>query len=69
VVANDDTGAAQIVDWTEWRVPLQAVADQGINLTNVEEIAIGLGSKAGMAAVGGSGTIYIDDIRLSRPAP
>jgi len=29
----------------------------------VEKIAIGLGSKGGPAA-GGSGTMYIDDIRL-----
>jgi hypothetical protein len=42
---------------------LQAFADQGINLTNVNKIAIGLGSKAG-PATGGTGTMYIDDIRL-----
>ncbi len=63
VVANDDPMAAQIDNWTEWRIPLQALADQGINLTNVDKIAIGLGSKGGVA-VGGSGTMYIDDIRL-----
>jgi len=68
IVANDDPAAAQIDDWTEWRIPLQALADQGINLNNVDKIAIGLGSKGGMAA-GGSGTMYIDDIRLYRPAP
>jgi hypothetical protein len=31
----------------------------------VDKIAIGLGSKGG-AAVGGSGTMFIDDIRLYR---
>ena len=67
VVANDDPAAVLIDDWTEWRVPLQAFADQGINLTNVDKIAIGLGSKSGMAAAGGTGTIYVDDIRLYRP--
>ena len=69
IVANDDPAAAQIDDWTEWRVPLQAIADLGINLGNVDKIAIGLGSKSGMASAGGSGTMYIDDIRLYRPAP
>ncbi|MEJ2704601.1 MAG: LamG domain-containing protein [Sedimentisphaerales bacterium] len=68
VVANDDPAAATIDTWTRWRVSLQAFADQGINLSNVNEIAIGLGSKAGTASSGGSGTMYIDDIRLS-PAP
>jgi len=65
-VAHDDPAAATIDVWTEWVVPLQAFADQGINLTNVDQIAIGLGSKGG-AAAGGSGTMYIDDIRLYRP--
>jgi len=63
VVAHDDPGAATTHTWTQWLIPLQAFADQGINLTDVEKIAIGLGSKGGPAA-GGSGTMYIDDIRL-----
>ena len=65
VVANDDPSAATIDNWVEWRIPLQAFADQGINLKNVDKIAIGLGSKAG-AAAGGAGTLFIDDIRLYR---
>ncbi|MFC1635369.1 hypothetical protein ACFL5Z_11050 [Planctomycetota bacterium] len=67
IVANDDPAAATIDAWTEWRVPLQAFADQGINLGNVDKIAIGLGSQSGMAAPGGTGTMYIDDIRLYQP--
>jgi hypothetical protein len=67
VAAHDDPGAATTGTWREWRVPLQAFADQGINLINVDKIAIGLGSKSGLAAPGGSGTIFIDDIRLYRP--
>ncbi len=66
VVANSDPAAATIDAWTEWRIPLQTFADQGINLTNVDKIAIGLGSKSGMPSAGGSGTMYFDDIRLSR---
>jgi hypothetical protein len=67
VVAHDDANAAQKASWRQWIIPLQAFADQGVNLTNVDKIAIGLGSKSGMAVVGGSGTIFIDDIRLYRP--
>jgi len=66
ILAHDDANAAAIRSWTEWRVPLQAFADQGINLNNVDKIAIGLGSKGG-AEAGGTGTMYIDDIRLYRP--
>lgn len=66
VVAYEDSTAATIEDWTEWVIPLQTFTDQGINLRNVDQIAIGLGDKADPAAPGGSGTMYIDDIRLYR---
>ena len=66
VVIHEDSQAVQIRTWQEWVIPLQAFADQGINLTNVDQIAIGLGSKGGVAP-GGTGTVYIDDIRLYRP--
>jgi hypothetical protein len=69
VVAHDDPGAATANTWRQWRIPLQAFADQGINLTNVDKIAIGLGTTSGTAGTGGTGTIYIDDIRLYRPEP
>ncbi|MFC1637184.1 fibronectin type III domain-containing protein [Planctomycetota bacterium] len=65
VVTSDDPGAGASTTWTELVVPLQTFADQGIDLTNVDKIAIGLGSTGG-AAAGGSGTMYIDDIRLYR---
>jgi len=67
VVVHDDPTAAQIDTWTEWIIPLQAFTDQGVNLTNVDKIAIGLGTKGNMTAPGGSGKMYFDDIRLNRP--
>jgi len=67
VAANEDPAAATVNVWTQWRVPLQAFTDQGINLGNVDKIGIGLGSKSGLAAPGGLGTMYFDDIRLYRP--
>jgi hypothetical protein len=67
VVAHDDPAAATIDDWTEWRILLQAFADQGVNLADVDKIAIGLGSKSSMASAGGSGMMYIDDIQLEQP--
>jgi len=66
VVVNDDPAAATIDTWTEWIIPLQAFADQGIALTDVDRIAIGLGTRGNMTVPGGSGKIYIDDIRLYR---
>jgi hypothetical protein len=67
VVVNEDASAAQIDTWTEWVIPLQAFADQGINLTNVDRIAIGLGTRGNITIPGGSGKMYFDDIRLNRP--
>jgi hypothetical protein len=67
VVINDDPAAATIDTWTEWVIPLQAFADQGINLTNVDRIAVGLGTKGNITMPGGSGKMLFDDIRLYRP--
>jgi hypothetical protein len=67
VVVHDDPAAAQINTWTQWVIPLQAFADQGIVLTNVDRIAIGLGTRGNTTVAGGSGKIYIDDIRLNQP--
>jgi hypothetical protein len=69
IAAYDDTAATASSKWMQWRVALQTFADRGINLINVDKIAIGLGTKSGMAAAGGSGTIFVDDIRLDRPVP
>jgi len=68
VVSYDNPDAAQTGSWTEWSIPLQAFADQGVNLANVNTIALGLGNKNNPQA-GGSGTMYFDDIRLYPPAP
>jgi hypothetical protein len=64
IVVHDDPAAATIDTWTEWIIPLQAFAEQGVNLTNVDRIAIGLGTHGNMTVPGGSGKIYIDDVRL-----
>jgi len=68
VVSHDNPDAAQITIWTEWTIDLQVFADQGVNLANVNTIALGLGNKNNPLA-GGSGTMYFDDIRLYPPAP
>jgi hypothetical protein len=64
VVVHDDTAAAQIDIWTEWVIPLSAFIDQGVVLTDVDRIAIGLGTRGNMTVPGGSGKMFFDDIRL-----
>jgi len=62
-VDHDNPDAARAFAWTEWNIPLQAFADQGVNLTNVNSITLGLSS-----VTGGTGMMYFDDIRLYPPA-
>jgi len=63
VVNNDNPDAANATSWTEWNIDLQAFADQGVNLADVNSITIGLGDKNNPVA-GGAGMMYFDDIRL-----
>jgi hypothetical protein len=63
VVYHDDLTATQWSGWKEWVIDLQAFA--GVDLTNVNTITIGVGTKSSPAA-GGAGQMYFDDIRLVR---
>jgi hypothetical protein len=63
-VDHDDPDAALKTSWTQWNIELQAFADQGVNLSNVSSITLGLSS-----GTGGTGMMYFDDIRLYAPIP
>jgi hypothetical protein len=66
VITNDDASAALTNDWVRWDIPLQLLADQGVNLNNVRSITIGFGNKNNPASGGGTGHVFFDDIRLYR---
>ena len=65
-IYHADPAIAQAGSWTEWQIPLSEFADKGVNLAAVNAISIGLGDKNNIAA-GGTGVLYVDDIRLYRP--
>ena len=65
VVYNDDPNLVTST-WIEWFIPLEAFSSQGVNLTRVNSIAIGLGTRGDTSKPGGSGVVYIDDIQLRR---
>ena len=67
VTYHNDPAATQIGAWTEWMIPLQDIADQGVDLTDVDKIAIGIGTRGNTTTPGGAGKMFIDDIRLYRP--
>ncbi|KPK41729.1 MAG: hypothetical protein AMJ65_08900 [Phycisphaerae bacterium SG8_4] len=60
---HDDTAATQLSGWKEWIIDL---ATFGVNLTNVDSISIGIGTRNAPSPSGGTGTMYFDDIRLVR---
>ena len=63
VVYHADPAATQLTGWNEWVIDLADFA--GVNLTNVNTITIGVGTKNSPAA-GGAGTVFVDDLRLIR---
>jgi hypothetical protein len=65
-VYHDDPNASLISTWTEWNIPLQSFADNGVDLTNVTSLGIGVGTIDSQEPCG-EGRIFIDDIRLYIP--
>ncbi|MHC4625991.1 MAG: LamG domain-containing protein [Planctomycetota bacterium] len=63
VVYHDDVSATQLTGWKQWIIEL---SEFGIDLTNVNSISIGIGTKNAPSGAGGAGTIYFDDISLIR---
>jgi hypothetical protein len=63
VVTNDNPLASVDPDWQEWNIELSEFSTAGVNLAAVKKMYIGLGNRTS-PKVGGTGTIYIDDIRV-----
>jgi hypothetical protein len=64
VVEHNDVNAAVLTSWQEWNIPLTDFTT--VNLNAVKKVRIGLGDRVTQPA-GGSGAIYIDDIRACPP--
>ena len=64
VVYHSDPAATQTTGWSQWVIDLTEFA--GVDLTNVNAITIGIGTKNAPSASGDTGTMYFDDIRLIR---
>jgi hypothetical protein len=63
-VFHDNANVVRTGTWTEWIIELEAFT--GVDLTNVNSIAICFGDKNNLQA-GGTGKMFFDDIRLYRP--
>jgi len=64
-VVNADASINLRPSWQEWAIPYSDLS--GVNLSRVNKMVIGVGSKTSPKA-GGTGTVYVDDIGFGRPA-
>ena len=62
VVYHPDDAATQDTGWNEWVIDLTEFT--GVDLTNVNTITLGFGTRNAPVATGGIGTVEFDDIRL-----
>jgi len=65
-INHPNPAAIQTAEWQEWNVDLKQFEDAGIDLADVDSIAIGFGDKDNLQA-GGTGTVLFDDVRLYPP--
>ena len=77
VAVEDSTGKSKVVNhpdpnavlsdtYQEWNIDLKQVSDAGVNLASIKKMYIGVGDR-NAPKLGGSGMLYIDDIRLYQP--
>ena len=63
VVSNPDRTIVATGSWEKWSVPLSQFTSAGMNLDSVNRLIVGVGDRSS-PAMSGTGTLYIDDIRL-----
>jgi hypothetical protein len=54
--------------WQRWQIPLTDLRAAGVDVAAVTKMAIGVGDRQNHKP-GGTGRIYIDDIRLTKRMP
>jgi hypothetical protein len=60
---GEDTNDLTAAQWHEWNIDLADFNDGGVDLKEVATVGIGFGDRAD-PETGGSGAVYLDDIRL-----
>jgi hypothetical protein len=68
VVAHPDTNAVLATQWQKWHILLAGLRAAGVDPAAVKQMAIGVGDRSNPKP-GGTGKIYIDDIRLTKRMP
>lgn len=63
-VTHASVDAVKSITWLEWKIPLSGFST--VDPTKIEKMSIGVGAR-GATTAGGTGTLYVDDIRLIKP--
>jgi len=73
VVTYPDPNAVLAIQWQKWQIPLADLRAVGVDVASVRKMVIGVGDSSATLGTGrtagGTGKIYIDDIRLTRRMP
>jgi internalin A len=67
-IIHPDYDAVLAEQWRQWRIPLADLIADGIDVTSIRKISIGVGNLDNPQP-GGIGIIYIDDIRVIQSKP
>jgi hypothetical protein len=68
VVVHPDAKAVLATEWQKWQIALADVRAAGVDVAAVKKMVIGVGDRKNPKP-GGTGRIYIDDIRLTKRMP
>ena len=68
VVIHPDSDAVLTEQWRQWSIPLADLIADGLDITAIRKISIGIGDLDNPQP-GGIGIIYIDDIRVIQTMP
>jgi hypothetical protein len=67
VAAHPDSDVLLTTSWTRWDTPLSQFTTGGVDVTAVRTIYLGFGDRDNPVP-GGGGTVYVDDVRITRSA-
>jgi hypothetical protein len=67
-MTNPDPNAVFTEQWQKWSIPLADLITDGIDVTAIRKVSIGIGDPDNPQP-GGIGIIYIDDIRVIQSKP
>jgi hypothetical protein len=68
VATHADADAVLATDWQKWHIPLADLQADGVNVASLKKMIICVGDR-NAPQPGGTGRVYIDDIRLTKRMP